>query len=81
MSTNDYINHYSNSMFNLKTKSMPVVMNIPIDVQTSDVAELPRKKNVNHSLLNQDALKHIISILQSIMFYWLLVIVPMTPKS
>lgn len=64
MNTNDYINHYSNSMFNLKHKSMPVVMNIPIDVQTSDVAELPRVKNVNHSLLNQDALKHIISILQ-----------------
>ena len=64
MNTSDHMNHYSNSMFNLKHKSMPVLMNIPIDVQTSKVSELPKVKNVNHSLLNQDALKHIIDTLQ-----------------
>lgn len=63
MNTGDYINHYANSMFSLKHKSLPVLMNIPIDVQTSKISELPIVSRLNHSVINRDAflqLKHIL---------------------
>lgn len=64
MNTSDYVNHYVNSIFSLKHKSLPVLMNIPIDVQTAKVSILPEIKSVNNLVLNQDAFYHVKEILQ-----------------
>lgn len=65
MNDSDYVNHYSNSMFSLMHKSLPVVMNIPINVQTSKISQLPQVKKVDCSALNQTALNHLKEILQN----------------
>lgn len=65
MNDSDYLNHYSNSLFNLVHKSLPVVMSIPINVQSSKVSQLPQISKMNNSVLNQSALKHMKDVLQN----------------
>lgn len=65
MNTTDYVNHYANLMFSLKHKSLPVLMNIPIDVQISKITQLPVVKQLNYSAMNKDAFLHLKNILQN----------------
>lgn len=64
MNTGDYVNHYANSMFNLKHKALPVLMNIPIDVQNTMIDKLPLAKSFNNIVLNRAAFLHVKDILQ-----------------
>lgn len=61
----DYANHYANMMFNLKHKSLPVLMNVPLDVQNMPIDyELPTIKSINDNSFNRDAFVQLKSILQ-----------------
>ena len=63
MNTNDYTNHYANSMFNLKYKTLPVLINVPLDVQIFETKQLPLIKPLHSKVINTDALMHIKEII------------------
>lgn len=65
MNSGDYANHYANSLFSLKHKSLPVLMNVPIDVQTAQVADLPQIRLMNNVVFNQNAFAHLKEVLQN----------------
>ncbi len=54
---------YNNSMFYLKNYSLPVVMNIPIDIQNLKAAQLPQSKKINRDFINIEALNRIKKII------------------
>lgn len=65
INTFDYANHYANMMFNLKHKSLPVVMNVPLDVQNMPIDyALPTIKSINDNNFNRDAFNELKHVLQ-----------------